>query len=67
MTEHERLTLTLQTATVRLLAEVGELLSRLPLAESQPTLGEAVGQARAALAEADQSFEVTPVYLAAAG
>lgn len=67
MTEHERLTMNLQTATVRLLAEVGELLGRLPLAEAQPGIPEAVRQARAALADADQAFEVAPHYLPAAG
>ena len=67
MTDYERLALNLQTAAVRVLAELGELLGRLPLAEAQPGIPEAVRQARAALAEAEQAFDVTPHYLPAAG
>lgn len=70
MTEYERLALTLQAATVRLLAELGDLTARLPTAlpaDARTALREAVGLARAAVAEADQAFDVTPHYRPAAG
>ena len=70
MTDYERLTLGLHTAAVRLLAELGDLVARLPTAlptEARPALREAAGLARAAVAEADQAFDIQPPFLAAAG
>ncbi|MBX9623364.1 MAG: hypothetical protein K2X82_06080 [Gemmataceae bacterium] len=71
MTEYERLTLGLQTAAVRLLAELGDQLGRLAHAEDpagpRRPLAEAVSLARAAVADADQSFDLLAHYLAAPG